>query len=164
MKFTAAKDNATIYHDKVPESRNVADVAPVAMVRPAPLPSYPTNPNVAAEPPLFVDVLPKEVRSLQTLYRERVARFISDTESLAMNATNSGRAALSANGLPGSLEVYKSGGKFPSNLWKKIQNVQFRGGGAQGLANDLAVKVEDMKKVAERARSTIESIEYSLQR
>lgn len=165
LKFTAAKDNATIYHEQVPESRSIPEVSPIPMVKPAPLPNYPTNPNLSAEAPLFADVLPKEVRSLLTLYRERVASMVSQVEGTATDSTNKGRAALSAIGLPGSLEVYKSGGSFPSNLWKKIQHVQLRGGGGGGgLASDLATKVQDLEAVASRARATIDSIEYSLRR
>ena len=165
LKFTAAKDNATIYHDKVPESRLLAEVTPIPMVKPAPLPAYPTNPNVSAEAVLFADVLPKEVRSLLTQYRERVSSLVSQTEGTATSASNTGRAALSAIGLPGSLEVYKSGGSFPSNLWKKIQHVQMRGGGGGGgLGRDLATKVSDLEEVASRARTTIDSIEYSIRR
>lgn len=166
LKFTAAKDNATIYHDQVPEGRSLAEVVPIAMVKPAPLPSYPANPNVAAEELLFADVLPKEVRSLLTLYRERVASAVSHAEGTATSSTNSGRAALAAIGLPGSLEVYKSGGSFPSSLWKKIQQVHVRAGaqGGDGLAVRLAERVTDLERLADRARATIDSIEYSLKR
>lgn len=165
MKFTAVKDNNMIYHDVVPDTRSLSEIAPIPMVKPSPLPSYPTNPNVSPEPPLFADVLPKEVRSLLNQYRERVSAVVNQTESAALNATNSGRSSLSAIGLPGSLEVYKSGGSFPSNLWKKIQQLQARcGKGPGGLAGDLASRVEDLERLADRAKSTMDGIEYSLRR
>ena len=164
LKFTAVKDNETIYHDPVPERGALAEVIPIAMVKPSQLPSYPTNPNVSPEEPLFADVLPKEVRSLLTTYRERVASIVSQTESIATKATDAGRADLASMGLPGSLEVYKSRGTFPSNLWRKIQNVQARGGGASGLSADLMTKIEDLERLANRARTTIDSIDYSIRR
>jgi hypothetical protein len=122
-KSSAEKDNSTIYHDLVPDLQSLTPVSGVAMVKASPPQDYYTS-----EKPLFNDLLPKGLRELMTLYQERVRTLLHGLEATANRITDEARSALSALGLPASLEVLRSGGDLPDGLWKKIENVQHMGG------------------------------------
>jgi hypothetical protein len=117
------KDNSTIYHDRIPDYTTLQGVTPVAMVKSSPMPEY-----NCSDAPLFASLSPKAVREIVSLRQERVDSLLRDATAMATNATNEGRASLSAIGLPGSLEVHMTGGELPENLWKKLQQIQTMGG------------------------------------
>lgn len=117
------KDNSTIYHDRIPDYTTLQGVTPVAMVKASYMPEFHSS-----ETPLFASLSPKGVREIASLRQERVDSLLREATALASNATNEGRAALSAIGLPGSLEVYMTGGELPDTLWKKLEQIQSMGG------------------------------------
>ena len=124
---TAEKDNSTIYHDQVPDYSTLQGVSPVSMVKATPtLPEYYTN-----DPHLLSGLVPKAIREMSALRQERVDTLLREVTGLASAATNEGRASLSRIGLPGSLEVYLTGGELPDTLWKKFASIQRLGGVTQ---------------------------------
>lgn len=153
-KEAAEKDNRTIYMEVVPEESTLQAIGAVSMVKPESLPR-------ATEPPepLFVNMVPRQVKDLVTRFRDAAYSLLSTTEAEATNATNEGRALLSSVGLPGALEAYKTGGGIPDNLWNKIQRVQEAGGFAA-----LHQRYQELNSFANRAHQTISDIEASLQR
>jgi programmed cell death 6-interacting protein len=153
-RVNAEKDNDGIYHELVPDEHTLSDISPIQMVRCSDMPEY-----YNTEKPFFADLLPKEVKVLVAKHKEAVEMLLRDTTAAASKATNDGRAALSELGLPGSLELYKSGGQLPENLWVKIQRVQTLGG-----LSELRQKLSGIQMAAERARQTMDSIEVALQR
>eukprot|EP00602_Paraphysomonas_sp_CaronLab_P000755 CAMPEP_0185027374 /NCGR_PEP_ID=MMETSP1103-20130426/12346_1 /TAXON_ID=36769 /ORGANISM="Paraphysomonas bandaiensis, Strain Caron Lab Isolate" /LENGTH=1041 /DNA_ID=CAMNT_0027561333 /DNA_START=105 /DNA_END=3227 /DNA_ORIENTATION=+ len=153
-RVSAEKDNSTVYHDTIPDLSSLSPIVPVPMVKALPMSALSTD-----EKPLFAGLLSKNVRELEAAYRQRADELLRNITAAATNATNEGRSSLSAIGLPGSLEVYKTGGVLPDNMWKKVQQVQSMGG-----LNELKRKYEDLEGLAKRARNTIDGIENSIKR
>lgn len=93
------------------------------MVKPSSLPEYYSN-----DKPLFADILPKGTYEIMSLYKEKSQTLLQEVEKKSIAATDECRSALSAIGLPASLEILKTGGELPEGLWKKIEQVQQMGG------------------------------------
>lgn len=153
-RMNAEKDNDGVYHELIPSESSLTEVPPIPMVRCSDMPEYYNN-----EKPFFSDLVPKEVKVLVTKYQESTENILRDCSGTASKATNEGRAALSELGLPGSLELFKSGGMLPENLWVKIQRIQSLGG-----ISELNAKYSNLESASARARLTMEAIENSLLR
>jgi hypothetical protein len=113
----------------------------------------------ASDHPVFQALLPKAVRKISAEGRDNMNGILSKATTVASEATNNARASLSAAGLPGSLESYKSGGELPENLWLKIQRVQALGG-----LRELQSKFDALGNAAQRAILSMSSIDESLMR
>jgi len=105
--------------ESVPADHTLAEVTCVSMVRPSALPDL-TDPVVGMVP-LFRYVLPQHVRAANTKYLDEVNTLFQHISSSADGATNAARNALSAKGLPGSLEAAKTENPLPPSLWTKVQ-------------------------------------------
>ncbi|CAE7445101.1 unnamed protein product, partial [Symbiodinium microadriaticum] len=88
---------------------------------------------------------------------ERVDTLLREISGVASTATNEGRASLSRIGLPGSLEVYLTGGELPDSLWKKFAQIQSLGG-----VNELKNKLQEVDALSDRARNTVDGILNSI--
>jgi hypothetical protein len=153
-KTKAIHDNNSIYMESVPADSSLVPIIPVSMVKPASVPEYQTS-----EVPFFQNILPSRVRQIRGEFQNKIEEILTKAASVAGAASNSGRVTLSALGLPGSLESYKSGGKLPDNLWVKIQRIQTLGG-----KNELMLKLTELENSANRALQTMGIIQDSLLR
>lgn len=151
-KASAENDNRMIYHETIPNS--FAPIAGVSMVKPADLPEFYCN-----ETPLLQNFASKAVSNVLSLYTAQAEEACRSATATANNETNTGRATLSSLGLPGSLELYKSGGEFPENLWTKIERVQSFGG-----MRELNNKIDQLSASSVRARNVVDDIRSSIQR
>lgn len=115
---TAEHDLRTVYMESVPNDYSLAEVGSVAMVRPSPLPEITEASNYM---PLFRYVLPQRIRDANTKYTEDISGLLQRASAAAESATNAARTALSAKGLPGSLEAAKTEDPLPPSLWSKVQ-------------------------------------------
>lgn len=119
-KQTAEHDLRTVYMESVPNDYSLTEVGSVAMVRPSPLPELTETP-AANFTPLFKYLLPQRIREANAKYTEDINGLLQRANSAADNATNAARTALSAKGLPGSLEAAKTEDPLPPSLWSKVQ-------------------------------------------
>eukprot|EP01032_Pedospumella_encystans_P019684 gene19684-22384_t len=154
---SAEHDLRTVYMESVPADSSLAEITSVSMVRPAALPEL-TEPVVGLVP-LFRYVLPQHIRAANVKYQDEVTTLLQHVSASAEGATNAARNALSAKGLPGSLEAAKTENPLPPSLWTKVQRVQAMGG-----APRLASMFEDLKATARRALQTMATIDESLDR
>jgi hypothetical protein len=79
------------------------------------------EPSGAQSGALFRYVLPSSVRQANARYTEEIGGMYQSTQGAAESATNAARTALSAKGLPGSLEAAKTEDPLPPSLWTKVQ-------------------------------------------
>eukprot|EP01041_Mallomonas_annulata_P006038 gene6038-12173_t len=154
LRHAAEKDNKTIYLETVPVDATLSDVGVVSLAQVAPPVEY-----YAGEPLLFKDLLPRHSRTLLLRYQEQLEATVTRTAEEAVTASSNARTQLSAMGLPGSLESFKSGGGLPENLWSKVAHTQSKGG-----LQELHRQYNALEDAAQRASVTASSIEDSLQR
>jgi programmed cell death 6-interacting protein len=114
---TAEHDLKTVYMESVPSDYSLAEVGCVSMVRAMDVP----EPSGAPSGQLFRYVLPQAVRQANARYKEEISGMYQSTQSAAESATNAARTALSAKGLPGSLEAAKTEDPLPPSMWSKVQ-------------------------------------------
>jgi programmed cell death 6-interacting protein len=119
-KAAAENDLRVVYMEAVPSDYSLADVQPVAMVRPAPLAEFAEGAS-SPSASLFKYVLPQHIRAANQKYTEEINALFYQVSSAAEGATNQARSTLSARGLPGSLEAAKTEDPLPPSLWAKVQ-------------------------------------------
>jgi hypothetical protein len=153
-KAKAVHENNTIYMDTVPEEAAVTPVIGISMVKAAAVPEYHNT-----EKPLFKEVMPKSVRQLRGQMREELVAAQQQAQTDCDAGLASGRQALNAMGLPGSLETYRSGAKLPENLVAKIMRVQEMGG-----RQELQSKIDDLDAASKRALQSMATIDETLVR
>lgn len=148
----AQHDLNTVYLESLPADSSLADVQPVAMVKPSTV-----DLSVADGLEIFKYVLPRAIMESNKNFYDEVTTYHTRTATEAENATNFGRSALSSLGLPGSLEVVKSDQPLPDTLWAKVQKVQSMGG-AERLTSVLA----DLQAASAKAHGKMMEIDDSL--
>jgi programmed cell death 6-interacting protein len=116
-KQTAEHDLRTVYMESVPADYSLQEVGCVSMVRALDVPE-PSGPPSGL---LFRYVLPQHIRVANAKYKEEIGAILATTATAAESATNAARTALSAKGLPGSLEAAKTEDVLPPSLWAKVQ-------------------------------------------
>lgn len=116
---SAENDLRSVYMESVPADSSLSEVTCVSMVRPASLPEL-TEPTVGMVP-LFRYVLPQHIRAANAKYVDEIGTLLQQVSASAEGATNAARNALSAKGLPGSLEAAKTENPLPPSLWTKVQ-------------------------------------------
>ena len=105
----------------------------------------------------FQDIQPKAIKLLILEAREKLEQWLLETSTLATFSTNEGRKKVSAVGLPGSIEIYKSGGKFPKQLLLEIEKLQLLGG-----VKDLLQRHGELEKNAIRSFLAIDEVDESI--
>jgi programmed cell death 6-interacting protein len=116
-RAAALKDLQTVYMEAAPADHTLAEITGVAMVRVAAVAEL----GASASPKIFSYVLPQAIRDANLRYGEEVTALLMATTNAAEGGTNAGRNALSAKGLPGSLEAAKAEVSLPPSLWAKVQ-------------------------------------------
>jgi programmed cell death 6-interacting protein len=147
-KTAAINDNNTIYLEAVPNPDSLPELDGVKMVKPLDFPEY-----YNTEKPLFKDMTPPEVRTAFELYQMKLDALVKTQADASEAAANSARSALVAQGLPGSLEMYKAGGQLPENLWAKIERVQ-----SLGAYPELHNKFKTLADSSTRAERGLDNI------
>lgn len=147
-KTAAINDNNTIYLEAVPNPDSFPELDGVKMVKPLDFPEYYNN-----EKPLFKDMTPPEVRSAFESFQMKLDALVKAQADESEAASNSARSALVAQGLPGSLEMYKAGGQLPENLWAKIERVQ-----SLGAFPELRNKFRSLMDSSARAERGLDNI------
>jgi programmed cell death 6-interacting protein len=154
LKASAESDNSKIYLEQVPNPDTLPALTGAKMVKMIDFPEY-----YNTEKALFKDFTPSDVRAMVDSYRSQADAMYRQQEEAVTLASNNARSTLSAQGLPSSLEMYKSGGKLPENLWLKIEQIQRLGGVAE-----VQRKLSEVMASAASANTTFENITNTIQR
>lgn len=154
LKTEAETDNSRIYLEMIPNPASLPVLTGARMVKALDFPEYYNN-----EKPLFKDFTSSDIRAMVEMYRNQTDAMYTHHAEAVNAASNAARAALSVQGLPGSLEMYKSGGKLPENLWFKIEQIQKLGG-----FNDLKRKLSEILANDLSANTTFEAINSVIQK
>ena len=89
--------------------------------------------------------------------RERLEQWLLETSTTATFTTNEGRKKIASVGLPGSVEIYNSGGKFPEQLSYEIERLQ-----AIGDVKDLLQRQSELEQSAVMSFIALDEIDESL--
>ncbi|CAM9433784.1 unnamed protein product, partial [Sphacelaria rigidula] len=148
------KDNSTIYMEPVPGQLSVKPIPGACMVKTLPF----VEGGGSHGPKLFDGLLSKSAKAALEEYKKKEAEAVGALEASAKEKTTEARSQLAAVGLPGTVEAHESVEGVPESVWKKVQTVKQGGGGIA----ELREKVAEVEGSAERARSTIETVERTL--
>lgn len=100
-KSKAEQDNNSIYMENIPNDSVLTAIVPASMVKP--LNTLITEYS-STDPPLFKKVMPSVVRQQNNSFNSQMESIIMKASTDVGTASNAARTALSAMGLPGSLE------------------------------------------------------------
>lgn len=154
LKAEAESDNARIYLEQVPNPDSLPPLSGAKMVKMLDVPEY-----YNTEKPLFKDFTPSDIRAMVDSYRSQADALHRQQEEAVSTANSAARTALGQQGLPGSLEMYKSGGQLPENLWLKIEQIQQLGG-----VDEIQRKLKEVIANAATANATFEGISDTMQK
>jgi len=122
----ARKDNDFIYHERIPEERQLTAIAKAAVAKPTPLTARLGNPDA---PELFVSLVPVPIHQAMAAYDVRKSEVVNKEVDKLKEATNLANQLLSSMNLPAALEDTK-GNELPQSLKDKSTAVKDAGGTA----------------------------------
>jgi hypothetical protein len=136
--------NRRIYFDTVPEMSALPKVEKLIKVFPLQLPDDLTNPETAKS---LEGLVPREVKPMIMSYKEQMMNYISEQLDKYENE-GKGAAFLNDLNLPHSLEAATSSNEISDSLWKRISEIQQKGGTTflTGQINTLEKKAEEIEK------------------
>jgi programmed cell death 6-interacting protein len=149
----ARKDNDFIYHERIPEERQLAAVAKAAVAKPSPLSAKLGNPDA---PELFDLLVPVAVHQALAQYDVRKSELVNNEVDKLKEATNLANQLLSSMNLPAALEDTK-GNELPQSLKDKSTAVKDAGG------TDIIRKlIEELPELLTRNTEILEECERLL--
>ncbi|KAJ1520851.1 hypothetical protein ONE63_003939 [Megalurothrips usitatus] len=148
----AKKDNDFIYHERIPDYKNLPAVskAPIAKALPLP-PRFSQNFK-----DLFENLVPVTVHQAMAAYEVRKSEIINGEVSKLRDATNMLNSILASLNLPAALEESQSGG-LPQSLVEKSNAVV----GAGGI-NALDNQIKELPELLQRNRDILDEAERLL--
>lgn len=118
------KQNQRIYFSPIPEITSLPKIAVKIMANPAVPPEYKTD----VESRMELDALiPREVKNMIAEYKSKMMNYISENLNQYENESTC-KAFLDKLNLPSSLETVLSQSEISDSLWKKINEIQVKGG------------------------------------
>lgn len=136
--------NRRIYFDTVPELNALPKVEKLIKVFPLQLTDNLINPEPAKS---LEGLVPREIKPMIISFKEQMMAYISEQLD---KYENEGKvtAFLSELQLPHSLEAATSSNEISESLWKRISEVQQKGGTTYltGQINNLEKKAEEVEK------------------
>ncbi|XP_044140527.1 programmed cell death 6-interacting protein [Bufo gargarizans] len=119
----AKKDNDFIYHDRVPDLKDLEPVGKAALVKSTPI-SVPLSQKYTD---LFEKMVPLAVQQSMSLYNQRKAELINGTIARMRDATTLCNGVLASLNLPAAIEDV-SGDSIPQSILQKSKAVIEQGG------------------------------------
>lgn len=118
------QQNQKIYFSPIPEITSLPKIAVKIMANPAIPPEYKTD----VESRMELDALiPREVKNMISEYKNRMMNYISENLNQYENESTC-KAFLDELNLPSSLETVLSQSEISDSLWRKINEIQAKGG------------------------------------
>ncbi|XP_070840304.1 programmed cell death 6-interacting protein isoform X2 [Chaetodon trifascialis] len=119
----AKKDNDFIYHDRVPEVKDLEHIGKAALVRATAI----TPPLSQKFTDLFEKMVPMAVQQSMTIYSQRKAETVNRLVGTMREATNLCNGVLASLNLPAALEDL-SGDSIPQSIAEKSRSIVQQGG------------------------------------
>uniref|UniRef100_A0A671U401 Programmed cell death 6 interacting protein n=1 Tax=Sparus aurata TaxID=8175 RepID=A0A671U401_SPAAU len=130
----AKKDNDFIYHDRVPEVKDLEHIGKAALVRATAI----TPPLSQKFTDLFEKMVPMAVQQSMSIYSQRKAETVNRLVGTMREATNLCNGVLASLNLPAALEDL-SGDSIPQSIAEKARSIVQQGGlqSVEQLIRDL---------------------------
>ncbi|KAL7976814.1 hypothetical protein Chor_008763 [Crotalus horridus] len=119
----AKKDNDFIYHDRVPDLKDLDPIGKVSLVKATPV----TIPLSQKFTDLFEKMVPMAVQQALAFYNQRKAELVNRSIGQMREATNLANGVLASLNLPAAIEDV-SGDSVPQSILQKSKSVIEQGG------------------------------------
>ncbi|KAK1880660.1 Programmed cell death 6-interacting protein [Dissostichus eleginoides] len=144
----AKKDNDFIYHDRVPEVKDLEHIGKAALVKPTAI----TPPLSQKFADLFEKMVPMAVQQSMSIYGQRKAETVNRLVGTMREATNLCNGVLASLNLPAALEDL-SGDSIPQSIAEKARAVVQLGGlqSIEQLIRDLPELLTRNREILDEA-------------
>uniref|UniRef100_A0A3B4FTW4 Programmed cell death 6-interacting protein n=1 Tax=Pundamilia nyererei TaxID=303518 RepID=A0A3B4FTW4_9CICH len=142
----AKKDNDFIYHDRVPEVKDLEQIGKAALVKPTAI----TPPLSQKFSDLFEKMVPMAVQQSMSIYSQRKAETVNRLVGTMREATNLCNGVLASLNLPAALEDL-SGDSIPQSIAEKARNVVQHGG-----LQSIEQLIKDLPELLTRNREILD--------
>ncbi|XP_034260119.1 programmed cell death 6-interacting protein isoform X2 [Pantherophis guttatus] len=119
----AKKDNDFIYHDRIPDLKDLEPIGKVSLVKATPV----TLPLSQKFTDLFEKMVPMAVQQALAVYNQRKADLVNRSIGQMREATNLANGVLASLNLPAAIEDV-SGDSIPQSILQKSKSVIEQGG------------------------------------
>ncbi|NP_001011064.1 programmed cell death 6-interacting protein [Xenopus tropicalis] len=119
----AKKDNDFIYHDRVPDLKDLDPIGKASLVKPTPI-NVPLSQKYTD---LFEKMVPLAIQQCLTVYNQRRAELINATIAQMRDATTFANGVLASLNLPAAIEDV-SGDSVPQSILNKSKTIIEQGG------------------------------------
>lgn len=142
----ARKDNDFIYHDRVPDLKDLEPIGKASMVKPSPV-SIPMSQKFTD---LFEKMVPLTVQQALSGYNQRKAGLINSLIGQMKEATSIANGVLASLNLPAAVEDI-SGDSIPQSILEKSKSVIQQGG-----VQKIDQLMKDLPELLQRNREILE--------
>jgi len=148
----AKKDNDFIYHERIPDVKNLEPVTKVAIAKPTPVPT-----KLSAKfKDLFEDLVPISVQQALSAYDVRKTELVNSEIAKLRESTQILNGCLASLNLPAALEDVKGVG-IPQSLVEKSNSVRINGG-----VKKLETMIKELPELLKRNEEIINESERML--
>ncbi|KAG8442688.1 hypothetical protein GDO86_011469 [Hymenochirus boettgeri] len=144
----AKKDNDFIYHDRVPDLKDLESIGKASLVKPTPI-NIPLSQKFSD---LFEKMVPLAVQQCLNVYNQRKAELINTTIAQMRDATTFVNGVLASLNLPAAIEDV-SGDSIPQSILQKSKAIIQQGGiqTIDQLIRDLPELLQRNKEILEES-------------
>lgn len=142
----AKKDNDFIYHDRVPEVKDLEHIGKAALVRATAI----TPPLSQKFSDLFEKMVPMAVQQSMSIYNQRKAETVNRLVGTMREATNLCNGVLASLNLPAALEDL-SGDSIPQSIAEKARSIVQQGG-----LQSIEQLIKDLPELLTRNREILD--------
>ncbi|CAB1320679.1 unnamed protein product [Coregonus sp. 'balchen'] len=144
----AKKDNDFIYHDRVPEVKDLEHIGKAALVKATAI----TPPLSAKFTDLFEKMVPMAVQQSMSVYSQRKAETVNRLVGTMREATNLCNGVLASLNLPAALEDL-SGDSIPQSIVEKAHAIVQQGG-----LQSIEQLIRDLPELLTRNREILDEV------
>ncbi|XP_025021219.1 programmed cell death 6-interacting protein isoform X1 [Python bivittatus] len=144
----AKKDNDFIYHDRVPDLKDLEPIGKVSLVKATPV----TIPLSQKFTDLFEKMVPMAVQQALTVYNQRKADLVNRSIGQMREATNLANGVLASLNLPAAIEDV-SGDSIPQSILQKSKSVIEQGG-----VEAIDQLMKDLPELLQRNREILDEV------
>ncbi|KAH0627212.1 hypothetical protein JD844_002700 [Phrynosoma platyrhinos] len=142
----AKKDNDFIYHDRIPDLKDLEPIGKASLVKPTPV-AVPLSQKFTD---LFEKMVPLAVQQALTLYNQRKAELVNRSIAQMREATNLANGVLASLNLPAAIEDV-SGDSIPQSILQKSKSVIEQGG-----VQTIDQLMKDLPELLQRNREILD--------
>ncbi|XP_067888358.1 programmed cell death 6-interacting protein isoform X2 [Heterodontus francisci] len=154
----AKKDNDFIYHDRVPDLKDLETIGKATLVKPTPV-SVPASQKFTD---LFAKMVPLAVQQALSIYNQRRADLVNRLIAQMRESTNLANGVLASLNLPAAIEDV-SGDSIPQSILEKSKAVIQQGGlqTIDQLIRDLPELLQRNREILDEALKVLDQEEVT---